>query len=125
MQISQTGANGYSPASPGEAAAAPRPVASDAARTPAATIEMPSKAVEPAQDVPNLDSLKQATDQLNQALKLMSNNLQFMIDEDTNIRVVKVVDTETEEVIRQFPSEDILAIAKALDQWQGLLRDQA
>jgi len=100
-------------------------VASEAARTSAATIEMPSKAVGAAQGMANPGSLRQATDQLNQAIKLMSNNLQFTIDEDTNIRVVKVVDTETEEVIRQFPSEDILAMAKALDQWQGLLRDKA
>ena len=57
---------------------------------------------------------------------MMANNLQFTVDEDTGIDVVKVVDTDTKEVIRQFPSEEILAIAKAIDQLQGLLvKDKA
>jgi len=35
--------------------------------------------------------------------------------------VVKVVDLETKEVIRQIPSPEVLEIAKAVDQLQGLL----
>jgi len=35
--------------------------------------------------------------------------------------VVKMVDTETEEVLRQFPSEEMLAISKSIDRMQGLL----
>ena len=126
MQVSQVGANGYSPTSQGEVATAPRPVVSEAAKVSAAMVEMPSKAVAAVKEAVNPTSLKQATDQLNQAIKLMANNLQFTIDEETGIDVVKVVDTDTKEVIRQFPSEEILAIAKAIDQLQGLLvRDKA
>lgn len=126
MQISQVGANSYSPASQGEVAATPRPVAPDVAKVSAATIEMPSKAVEAAKEAVDPAYLKQATEQLNRAIKLMGNNLQFTIDEDTGINVVKVVDTETKEVIRQFPSEEILAIARAFDKLQGMLvRDKA
>ena len=35
--------------------------------------------------------------------------------------MVKVVDQSTKEVIRQIPSEEMLAIAKALDSLKGLL----
>jgi len=101
-------------------------VVSEAAKVSAAMVEMPSKAVAAVKEAVNPTSLKQATDQLNQAIKLMANNLQFTIDEETGIDVVKVVDTDIKEVIRQFPSEEILAIAKAIDQLQGLLvRDKA
>ena len=54
-------------------------------------------------------------------MRQFDRNLQFTVDEDTGIDVVKVIDTETEEVIRQFPSEEVLAIARALDKLQGLL----
>lgn len=126
MQISQVGANSYSPASQGEMAATPRPVAPDVAKVSAATIEMPSKAVEAVKEAVDPSSLKQATEKLNQAMKMMASNLQFTVDEDTGIDVVKVVDADTKEVIRQFPSEEVIAIARAFDQLQGLLvRDKA
>lgn len=126
MQISQVGTNSFTPASQGDVSTTPRPVAPDVAKVSAATIEMPSIAVAAVKEAVNPTSLKQATDQLNRAIKLMANNLQFTIDEDTGINVVKVVDTDTKEVIRQFPSEEILSIAKALDQLQGMLvRDKA
>jgi flagellar protein FlaG len=38
--------------------------------------------------------------------------------------VVKVVDTETDQVIRQIPSEEMLAIARNIDRLQGLLVKQ-
>lgn len=121
MQISQVGANSYSPASQGEMAATPRPVAPDAAKVSAAKIEMPSKAVEAVKEAVDPSSLKQATEKLNQAMRMMASNLQFTVDEETGIDVVKVVDADTKEVIRQFPSEEVLAIAKAFDKLQGLL----
>ena len=35
--------------------------------------------------------------------------------------VVRVVDSETRKVIRQMPTEDMLAMSKALDRLQGLM----
>lgn len=125
MQISQVGSNSVSPPMQGEVPTS-RTVLPEIAKTSAAAIEMPSRAVEAAKEAVDPASLKQATEQLNRAIKLMANNLQFTIDEDTGINVVKVVDTETKEVIRQFPSEEILAIARAFDKLQGMLvRDKA
>lgn len=136
MEISQVGANSYTPVAQGEVAAAPRSqsaaatvsrlAASDLAKASVVTDEVPSKAVEAVKETVNPASLKQATEKLNQAIKMMASNLQFVVDEDTGIDVVKVVDTDTKEVIRQFPSDEILAIAKAFDKLQGLLvRDKA
>lgn len=44
-----------------------------------------------------------------------------MVDDETGIHVVKVMDINTQEVIRQYPSEEILSLAKSLDKLQGLL----
>ena len=35
--------------------------------------------------------------------------------------MVKVIDRETEDIIRQIPSQEMLDLAKALDKLQGLL----
>jgi flagellar protein FlaG len=38
--------------------------------------------------------------------------------------VVKVIDRETQDVIRQIPSQEMLDLAQALDKLQGLLIKQ-
>lgn len=68
--------------------------------------------------------LEQAVEAVKKFVQPMASNLDFSIDEDTGIRVVKVIDTSTKEVIRQFPSEEILQIAQTLDRLQGLLIKQ-
>jgi flagellar protein FlaG len=57
-------------------------------------------------------------------IKQTANSLQFSIDEDIGVTVVKVIDTESKKVIRQIPSEEVMDIAKALDKLQGLLVKQ-
>lgn len=76
--------------------------------------QMPSSATQ-ASSQPSREQVDQAMKDVKQALPLQARNLQFSIDEDTGKTVVKVVDPTTKEVIRQIPSEEILAIAKALD----------
>jgi len=125
MEISQVGSSNFN--SPTQAdATKPRAVAPDVAKTSAAVIEIPAKAVQAVSETVDPALLKQAAERLNQAMKMMTVNLEFQVDEDTGIHVVKVLDTDTNEVIRQFPSEEILAIAKAFDTVQGMLvRDKA
>ncbi len=70
--------------------------------------------------------LDEALRNINASMRTMSQSLEFSIDPDTDRTVVKVVDQQTKEVIRQMPSVEALEIAKALDRLQGLLiRQQA
>ncbi len=70
--------------------------------------------------------LDQAVDAINQFLKPLSSSIEFSIDEESGRTLVKVVDTETMDVLRQFPSKEALAISSQLDKLQGLLvRDKA
>ncbi len=46
---------------------------------------------------------------------------EFEVDEDTDKMVVKVIDKETGEMIRQMPSEEVIRIAKVLGKMQGML----
>jgi flagellar protein FlaG len=61
-----------------------------------------------------------AVEQVNEAFAEKHQNLHAMIERDdaTGISVVKVMDKETKEVVSQFPSKEILAIAEAIKQYQ-------
>jgi flagellar protein FlaG len=67
-----------------------------------------------------------AVEKINQTVQVQNAQLEFSVDDATKMNVVKVVDRESNHVIRQIPSKEVLAIAQALDRLQGLLiRDQA
>lgn len=68
--------------------------------------------------------LEEAVKAVNDFLQPINNSLQFNIDDETGKTIVKVVDATTNELIRQFPSEEMLSIAKAIDQMKGLLIQQ-
>jgi len=65
---------------------------------------------------PNTEQLRNLVDQVNKALSVNSSNLKFTIADGTNINVVRIEDSETGELIRQIPSETMLAIARAFDE---------
>ncbi|MES2160129.1 MAG: flagellar protein FlaG [Pseudomonadota bacterium] len=65
--------------------------------------------------------LKNSVDAINRFLKVNS-EVQFSIDDSSGQSVIKVVDTETHKVLRQFPSEQALEIGKDLEtKKKGLL----
>ena len=65
--------------------------------------------------------IKQAVQDLNNYAQSLQRDLHFSIDEDSGETVVRVMDHESGEVIRQIPSEELLAIARSLENAQGLL----
>lgn len=65
-----------------------------------------------------------ALQSINQAMEKLAPNLEFTFDKESNRTIVKIVDQETQEIIRQMPSKEALEIAKALDKLQGLLIQQ-
>lgn len=69
--------------------------------------------------------LQSVVDQINKSLKQANKNLEFSIETETKKQMVKLIDTETGDIIRQFPSEEAIAISKAIAQiQQGLLLKQ-
>ena len=73
---------------------------------------------------PSRDALLQAIDEVQKVITPVAQNLRFSIDQDTGETVVKVVDAQTDQVIRQMPSEEVLAMSKAIDKLKGLLIKQ-
>lgn len=65
--------------------------------------------------------IKQAVQDLNTYAQSLQRDLHFSVDEESGETVVKVMDHESGEVIRQIPSKEVLAIAQSLKNVQGLL----
>lgn len=72
-------------------------------------------------DVNDKAVLSNAVKKLNDYVAPALQTIQFSIDDDTDRIVVKVVDTETQKVLRQIPNEEVLAITKTLDKLRGLV----
>jgi flagellar protein FlaG len=100
-----------------------RPVVNDVAPAkPAAASVVEAAAVPQPGAIPNMEQLAQAVRSINKTLQAQAQGLEFSVDSDSNRTIVKVVDESTKEVLRQIPSEEVIQIAKALDQvQQGLL----
>lgn len=58
------------------------------------------------------EELQNAVIELNKAVQNIQRNLEFSVDDITGRTVVKVVDKQTDEVIRQMPSEEALKLAQ-------------
>ena len=71
-----------------------------------------------------LKEVRQAVADINKAMQFMSRQLEFSVDTDSERTIVKVIDQQTREVIRQMPTKEALEIGKALEKAQGLLIKQ-
>ena len=95
----------------------PAPRASPAPRDSA-----PAQPVAPP-PTPSTQQVQQAVEQIQRVVAVVAQNLQFSIDQGSGRTVIKIMDTETKEIVRQIPTEEALSIARALDRLQGLLLD--
>ena len=61
------------------------------------------------------ESVKLELEKVNNFIPLTSTNLSFEFDEEGNPPFIRVVDKDSNEVIREIPSEDFREVAKALN----------
>jgi len=102
-------------ASPAAAASAAPPI------VPAGTAGQLDPSLPATAQVPDVGELRAAVDAFNSFVPLAAHNLTFSIDDDSGKVVVKVVDSDTQDVIRQIPSEEALALSRSLDHIKGAL----
>ena len=63
---------------------------------------------------PTLNSVKTAADQSNPLLQAMKLTVEFSVDSATKEYVLKVVDTQSGELVRQIPSAEMLDFVKRM-----------
>ena len=104
----------------------PAPKQSNSLTEPSAKVSAPEALQQRPQaaDQTQRQDLAEAVKNVNEFVLPINNQLRFSMDDESDKMVVKVIDQTTKEVIRQIPSEEMLAIAKALDTMKGLLIQQ-
>lgn len=86
----------------------------------------PVESVTATQSELNDAELQKAVEHINRTLDIERNSLQFEVDADTGKTVVRLIDKHTGDVLRQVPSEEVLAIARAIPPISGaLIKDTA
>ncbi|WP_148863254.1 flagellar protein FlaG [Marinobacter fonticola] len=66
------------------------------------------------------ESLDQAVSRLNDFVQTVQRDLQFEVDNDSGKTIVRVVDQQTDKVVRQIPDDVALRLAEKLQQDEPL-----
>lgn len=121
MQITDIVANLFS--GPRRPVAEARPVTqSTAASEKDVEAAVPASAPEEnAKDAISHAELKKAVDKINEKAQQVMRELKFSMDDNSNRVVIKVIDQNTKEVIREIPPEAVLHTADQIDTLQGIL----
>ncbi|KGJ98573.1 flagellin [Pseudoalteromonas sp. S3260] len=69
------------------------------------------------------EQLEKMAQQLQEFMGEMNRSLQFQVDEDSGRDVIKVLDKDTGDIIKQYPSEEVLNLVSKLSETAGLLID--
>jgi flagellar protein FlaG len=67
------------------------------------------------------DQLKMAVQEIEKFVQSVKRNLEFSIDEPSGKVVVKVIASDSGEVVRQIPNEEVLRLANSLNDASSLL----
>ena len=65
--------------------------------------------------------VRSSIEKFNKKMEMLDTQLRIEFDKDTGIKVVKIIDKNTKEVVRQLPPDVVLKIAKYIDEVTGLL----
>ena len=84
-------------------------------------IELETKNVK--ESVVKTDDLAKILGEVNDALKTLDIKRGYRVDEDLNRTIVSVIDTETDEIVKQIPTEDAIRLAKNINEVIGLFYD--
>ena len=70
------------------------------------------------------DDAKEAVKKINDTAEILNRKIHIDIEKDLNLAVVKVIDKETEKVVRQIPPEEVVELSKNAKDMKGLLIDK-
>lgn len=76
-----------------------------------------------AKEKPSLQEVIQLSEKLNESIQSIQRDLNFSVDESLGEIVVTVIDRQTQETIRQIPSEEMLNLSRNIEEVNSLLFD--
>jgi flagellar protein FlaG len=70
--------------------------------------------------IQNEQDVQQAVEDINDHFQSMGRDLSFNVDKDSGRTIITVIDSETQEVVRQIPPEEVLSLALHLQDAGGV-----
>ena len=89
-----------------------------------ARVQTADRAARPALRPPIHLDIRETVDSLEKLITRFNRRFQFTVDQQINRIVVKVIDRETDKVIREVPPEEIQHLLARLRETMGLLVDE-
>jgi flagellar protein FlaG len=83
-----------------------------------------STETQPPAQQPDPEALRQSVAAANRSARSLGSSVQFNLDSQSGKVIVRVVEKETGQLIRQIPSEEMLELRRALDRISGLVIDE-
>lgn len=89
-----------------------------------APVQQVQESTKPLRQEITREALEAATKKVQSFVETKTSELQFAVDDASGVQVVRIFDKGTKELIRQIPSQEMLDMAAAIEQLQGLLVKQ-
>jgi flagellar protein FlaG len=128
---SPSGPSQAATASSATSAAAAQPRHSEALAAAQQALEAQSQEQQKAIQAKAQESLKEMQQRLAEAIERLNEQMQqnqtklgFVVDASTDTLIVKVMNKETGEVVRQIPGEAVIKIAQSIEAMKGMFFDQ-
>lgn len=72
----------------------------------------------------NTVNMEEVAQKLQDFIDSLNTSLEFSVDQESGRDIIKVIDKESGNLIRQFPSEEVLDVIKSLSSATGMLFDE-
>jgi len=72
----------------------------------------------------NHEQAQKISAEMNKFMRLLNSNIRFVLHEKTNVRMVQVVDSADNTVLKEFPSHNLLDIKGKIREYVGVLLDK-
>lgn len=71
-----------------------------------------------------VEEISETVEALNDMMRSIERGINFRVDDDNGRTVIKIMDKQTSELIKQIPSEDILRLINSMQNMQSLLFEE-
>ena len=84
-----------------------------------APLANPVEATEKSEE--DAEPLKEVMSHLKELVRELHRELEFSVDQESGDTVIRVIDRETDEVVRQIPSEELMHLRRRLEEAAGVI----
>lgn len=87
-------------------------------------VSVPEPGTEAQWQAANVEDVRQATEALNETVRALNGRLSFVLHEESGRMQVRVIDNQTQEVVKEIPPTEVLEVVARIREMIGVLLDK-